>query len=428
MVVETLTLALMLAGASIGVGQTQTQPPPGITLTTPDSAKAKPAPKKSKLEEMLAEALRSNPDIRVAAANVALADAELNRTRLQVTQKVMSLHASLGAQKAEVAFRQTQYERFKKLAEQGSIDSKLVDEQQQRLMLAKAKLAELEAQMPALLGKTPTAYVRRLSMTFAPDGQTVGIGDSASIRLWDASTGKEITAFNGWTVGLRLSKSGPMAERIRKALETPVKASYKNMKLLEVFKDLEKKAPGLSLRYGSNIENIGVDMRFEEALPVSAILQAFADDFHLLFVVRDYGILVVNLGQAKPPPGAMTVEEFLRQKPADEPPGNIGLFKDKPTLNWPQSLRGEAFKEAREDFNRQMKHAANTVQANRSPDESTINDLQADLKKLSATLEANVGRLSPDQYVEAKRYLGLLNNAVTSLKSRQPKEEAKPHR
>src|SRR5437660_737827 len=41
------------------------------------------------LEEMLNKALKDNPDIRVAEAKVREAEAELNRTRLQVTQKVL---------------------------------------------------------------------------------------------------------------------------------------------------------------------------------------------------------------------------------------------------------------------------------------------------------------------------------------------------
>ncbi len=158
MVVETLALALVLAGASIGMGQTQSGQPPG--LRPPAKEKIPPAP--SKLEEMLAEALRNNPDIRVAAAKLAEAEAELNRARVQVPQKIIALHNAILSQQAEVTYRQKQYERFKKLEEQKSISSEILDEAQQRLTLAKAKLAELEAQMPALLGKVARARIKIL--------------------------------------------------------------------------------------------------------------------------------------------------------------------------------------------------------------------------------------------------------------------------
>src|SRR5262249_39825015 len=62
--------------------------------------------------------------------------------------------------------------------------------------------------------------------------------------------------------------------------------------------------------------------------------------------------------------------------------GNVGLLKDNGNLQWPPSLQGGAYKDAREDLSRHMKQAFSTVQLNRNPDESTLNDLQADLKKL----------------------------------------------
>src|SRR5947209_6850608 len=48
------------------------------------------APGKSKLEEMLEQALRDNPDLKVAAAKAQEAEAELNRARLAVVQKVVT--------------------------------------------------------------------------------------------------------------------------------------------------------------------------------------------------------------------------------------------------------------------------------------------------------------------------------------------------
>ncbi len=55
---------------------------------------------------MLAEALRNNPDIRVAAAKLAEAEVELNRTRLQVMQKIVALHAAIASKKTEIAYQQ----------------------------------------------------------------------------------------------------------------------------------------------------------------------------------------------------------------------------------------------------------------------------------------------------------------------------------
>ena len=99
--------------------------------------------------------------------------------------------------------------------------------------------------------------------------------------------------------------------------------------------------------------------------------------------------------------------------------GNIGLLKDSGNLQWPQALQGEAFREAREDINRRMKQAVQTVTAgNKSPDQSTLADIQADLKRLNETLDASVNVISPDQYIAAKRYLDQVGNALTALRDR----------
>lgn len=99
--------------------------------------------------------------------------------------------------------------------------------------------------------------------------------------------------------------------------------------------------------------------------------------------------------------------------------GNIGLLvRDNGNLQWPQPLSGEMFKDAREDLSRRMRQAFSSGQRNRGPDESTVNDLQNDLKKLQGTLDANISALSPDQYNEGRRYLRDLNNTITALKDR----------
>src|SRR5262249_49519257 len=66
------------------------------------------------LEEMLNKALKDNPDIRVAEAKMREADAELNRTRLQVTQKVLIFHHSRESQKAMVKVAEDNLARVRK--------------------------------------------------------------------------------------------------------------------------------------------------------------------------------------------------------------------------------------------------------------------------------------------------------------------------
>jgi hypothetical protein len=295
---------------------------PGAPPGAHPPEKDKTQPSKSKLEEMLAEALKNNPDIRVAAANVSLAEAELNRTRLQVTQKVIALHAALLSQKAAVTYQQKQYERYKSLVATKSIGPELLQEAEEKLARAKAKLTELESQMPALLGKTPRDAEAK--DTYAAARQALedclrqGYLDNQALRRMTQELQKA---------------QGPLAERIRRALETPITVNYKDVKFSEILKDLEKKAPGLSfhVRDLPTEGQFGADeakgaLHFDTPLPIAAILQAIEDDTGAHFIVRDYGILVTSKAL---PPGALTVQEFMRQKPEDyakmrnPPPENI---------------------------------------------------------------------------------------------------------
>src|SRR3984957_10391985 len=93
-VVEVLSLGVVLTAVCLGYGQPSAQES-GKTSKVGETEK-KPA-KKSLLEEMLEQALRNNPDIKVAEAKLHEAEAELNRTRLAVTQKVATLYAALDA-------------------------------------------------------------------------------------------------------------------------------------------------------------------------------------------------------------------------------------------------------------------------------------------------------------------------------------------
>jgi hypothetical protein len=320
-VVRMLALALVLGGVSIVVGQ-----PPGSGgkggKSPPGEGKEdifggkKAAPAKSKLEEMLDEALKNNPDIRVAAAKLAEADAELNRTRLQVMQKVVTLYHTIETQKTTVARWESEAKKINEQIKRGIVDHSVLAETEQQLALAKGKLEELEAQLPALLGKsvraqTDTGALATLALRRVAEGSSVRLDD---LVISVAGPSKLITLAE-WEK--RFRATGPMSERLRKALQTPVKVNYSNIPLKEAVKDLMKKAPGLSIHCAPRTDFSIGSLSFEEPLPVSAVLQALEDDFNFRFIIRDYGILVPD--PQSPPPGALTLQEFLRQKPADEP-------------------------------------------------------------------------------------------------------------
>ena len=113
------------------------------------------------LEQMLSIALKSNPDIRAAQAKAQAADAELDRTRLEVVQKIIAFRAKWQAQRVEVMAAEAElkeFERLRRLAKQGAVSGeKILGEPlaRQKMPLLRAKLAEIEAELPFLLGSHP---------------------------------------------------------------------------------------------------------------------------------------------------------------------------------------------------------------------------------------------------------------------------------
>src|SRR5215831_18895608 len=114
----TLPAAALLVAASVALAQQQ---PAGDCKPQPPAGKEKEPARKDReptLEDLLSQALKDNPDIRVAEAKLHEADAELNRTRLQVMQKVVALHADLQGARAKVAPAESKFKRLQQLYQQ----------------------------------------------------------------------------------------------------------------------------------------------------------------------------------------------------------------------------------------------------------------------------------------------------------------------
>src|SRR5262245_18065787 len=142
-----LALALLFGGTAPLWGQ-----PPGIGPSPPPKA---PSPAKSGLEEALAQALKSNPDLKVAAAKLNEAEAVLHRTRLQVVQKVVTQHRAIEQAKSAVTLAEAQFARAKDLYAKGTVAAAEFAQARSALTQAKARLADAEAEMAFLMGKSP---------------------------------------------------------------------------------------------------------------------------------------------------------------------------------------------------------------------------------------------------------------------------------
>lgn len=311
--------AASLALATVALGQS---PPP--MPATP----AKPAPptgivvedvrikvKPGSLEEMLSEALKNNPDVRVAESKVREAEAELNRARMQLMQKVVSLRGAVEAQEGAVKFAEqavklaeAKVEQFTALHKRAAIDNATLnearaalEETRHKLLTAKTRLAELQSEMEFLLGQN------RMRFTFQikPD----------HVVKWQLHQDLAVQQIREMELRIVQAVPGSTTDRLRKTLDKPMHAEFKSRPLGEVLQELQKQH-GINFVVASKkVAEQSVTLQTEE-MPLGAILEMLEDTLPgVHFAVRDYGILATSAESL--PTGAIPLYTFWKAaKPA----------------------------------------------------------------------------------------------------------------
>lgn len=295
--VNTTALALLLAGAALARGQTGTASGPA---KGPAQEKAPPA--KSKLEEMLAQALKDNPDLRVAAAKLGEAEAELNRVRLQVMQKVVTLYHSMEMARTDVQTAERTLERVRRSG--AAVPQVEVEAAEAALAAAKAKLAAVGAEVPYLTGKQPHAA--------AGDTATqLGLLYLHGLRAAGATNLDELARKTGAEAAPR-PVQGPLAERLRQALDRPVSLRVTEGSVEDVLRLLREKEPALNIKYVPRA-GAGPKLTFElKDLPLGAALEYLLDSLpDYALVIREYGLLLTVEDRA--PPGAVRLLDFWKK-------------------------------------------------------------------------------------------------------------------
>jgi hypothetical protein len=277
---------------------------------------------KSKLEEMLEKALKNNPDLHVAAAKVQEAEAELNRTRLEVTRKVVRLYASLDAARIGVERGEHRLTEVRQLAEKNAISKEEVRTVEKEVAEAKAQLAATEAEASYLLGEqsplhraqvdfsVPLSLARIAGVGMGIEGAPPAFGGAGGAGFGGMGGGMSMgrRGANGSTAG-RLPE-GKIADRIHAFLDSPVTVNFTNESLTQMLMKYEKEF-NVTFIISGGVNGLALNFRCED-MPIGTVLQAVGDAIGCEFVVRDYGILVLKEGAL--PAGAVRLNDFWKMR------------------------------------------------------------------------------------------------------------------
>jgi len=113
--------------------------------------------------------------------------------------------------------------------------------------------------------------------------------------------------------------------------------------------------------------------------------------------------------------GDKLTDEMLKQINVTAGGGaNPGLLKN-PNLTWPLGLSGDGFEADRKTIERGLGKAVEDVEHNNKVDAGRLQDLITAVDKMTEALGEKISDITPSQYIEARNYLRLLNDAIKSL-------------
>jgi hypothetical protein len=290
--------------AAMGAAQAPENSGAGKTVQKKKEKKGD-AVKLGTLEQHIAEALKNNPDIRVAEAKVSEADAELRRTRGKVISELTILLAEITEAQAEVVAAETRLKEKKQLRDSHTISAEQYDAATRILTRAKADLAIKSAKLPYLIGKQA-------------DGERLAVA-----RLADLDSRSQFRAVvdqvmeNKWKV-VPVGSDTSTADKLRKILDAPASLvapgqSKGQSNAQFVFDHMRKSMlPGINLVVRAKVLDKPVNLPLNQPVPVGAVMQYLEDELKVVFILRDYGIIVIS-AEEEFPPGAILVIDFWKR-------------------------------------------------------------------------------------------------------------------
>lgn len=268
---------------------------------------------------LIEKALAHDPDVQVARAKLALAEAELAKARQATVARAIALRDAVEQRQTELEVALNELKNVEKLRGQMVVGQAEVLPVQAKVTLAKAALARAETELKLLTGDGPKAAAAAGGFLNTVSGQ---LGAAPLPPDRNPEVIAELIEMLGHGLKTK-APAGTIPDRIRGALDKKVRLGNKGDGIsLDAAMEVFKKEAGLDVPIRPTPSPMPRVVLDGEELPVGAWLQMFQDHSGhgggFAFYVREYGILVANRQTA--PPDAVTLTEFWRTRPAAPAP------------------------------------------------------------------------------------------------------------
>jgi hypothetical protein len=273
------------------------------------------------LEDLLAQALKTNADIRVAEAKLREAEAEVYRARMKIFHRIVVLNEELKNARVRMNALQEAVDHHEKLFKKGLASKVTFDDFTAKLQEVKMEVARAEAEMDLLCGKaqkdgTPSATAKALEWLARTQ-----IADAKWQTDWQNLLDPARKTLRPDDLVARSSPTAvpeSMADKLRKALDSTIKLDLQSVRTDEVIETLRNHTKGVNVH--SRIVNTDAveSLLLKEPVPLGAVYQWAEDNFDWRFIIRDYGIVATD--RKSVPPGATLLMDFWRKRPETAAP------------------------------------------------------------------------------------------------------------
>jgi hypothetical protein len=246
-----------------------------LLLAAIAAAQQPQTPIPSSLDEMIAAALRANPEIVLAEAKLRQAQAELNQVRLQVTRDVVTAFNERHHREGVLAGAARALQDVQKIAANGVMSKTEVDTAKTSVSQAEMAYAQTDAEVRYLLG----------------------IGSQLNADPFRAPGGNEPERRRTFARPDKIPES--LVQPLGKQISGPFLETKTT--LADLMKRLSDQAQVSILvdpQAVGNPAGYEVSLTLREPVTLTQIFQALVDQHDLVFILRDYGILATSESRA----------------------------------------------------------------------------------------------------------------------------------